>query len=156
MSDIYKGYLALDGSILIALAVGEKGIDEIAKSLLNEDAFGLTHELAVSELLYILCRKVSYNVAKNKLNALKASGFIKIIPISDLIEKASKLKCERHIALADCYTLALAEEFDGKAVFAKAENEIINAIKRSPFNVDVLFALDRKYVRKGETAIKSF
>ena len=156
MKDLYRGYLSLDGGVLIALAVGEKGLGDLVSSLISEEAYGLTHEIAVSELLYILCRKASYEIAQRKLDALKSSGYIEIVPISDLIENASKLKCDRHIALADCFTIALAEEFNGKAVFAKLEKELIKAVEKSPFDVDLIFAFDRKYVRKGKTDLESF
>jgi len=50
--------------------------------LLNETAVGLTHELAVTELLYIICRKSSMKRALEKFNYLKLSGYINIVSIN--------------------------------------------------------------------------
>jgi len=150
MKEVYSGFLALDGSVLIGLALGEKGFDELKNALLNETAIGLAHELAVTELLYIICRKSSMEKALEKFNYLKLSGYINIVSINELIESAAELKCSRALALADCFTLALARKYSGRALFAKAEDELLREIKREAFDVDIIFVLDSKIVKRGE------
>jgi len=155
MRETYSGFLALDGGVLIGLSLGEKDFTSLEESLLSEETIGLTHELAITELLYILCRKTSMEIALEKLNYLKLSGYIEIINISELIEMASELKCKRALALADCFTIALAKKYSGKAVFAKLENEIKKEITKEPFDIDIVFIIDNMIVRKGERILNS-
>ena len=52
--------------------------------------------------------------------------------------------------MADCFTLALARKYVGRALFAKAEDELLREIERGAFDVDIIFVLNSKIVKKGE------
>ena len=52
--------LSLDGGILIALAIGEKGIDAIKEKILQGKIQAFTSNLALTEMLYI-----TYNELRN-------------------------------------------------------------------------------------------
>jgi len=153
MKNLLNDIFALDGGILIGLALGEKEFNSLKDHLIKEEVIGLTHELALTELLYIICRKATLNIALEKLRYLKLSRFIEIIPTSELIEEASQIKCRRSIALPDCFTLALAKIYNGTAIFTKLEKEIKREIEREAFKVDIVFLLDRKMAKKGEKNI---
>ncbi len=155
MKDIYSGLLALDGGVLIGLNTEEPGFNNLKNSLLSGDSIAMTHQLAITEMLYIICRKSSIQTAKEKLNYLKLSGHIEIVNIEELIEEASELKCRRKISLPDCFTIALAKKYSGKAVFAHLEKEIRNELQGEPFDVDIIFALDKLMVEKGSKELKS-
>jgi len=148
MNLVFEGTLALDGGILIGLALNEENFDVLENLLYRGEIILLTHELAITEMFYIICRRASINIAIEKLNYLKYSGFIAIIQIEELIKKAAEIKCKRRLALPDCFTLALAEDYNGKAVSVKAEKEILEELKRETFNVDPIFIHDRKIIKK--------
>jgi len=110
LDKLYGRTVVLDGSTLIGLALAEEHFESLKRAIINEQISPLTHELAVIELLYIICRKASMNIAKQKFDLLKGSGFINIIPTNMLLEDAASIKCRRKLALADCFTIALAVE----------------------------------------------
>jgi len=53
--------------------------------------------------------------------------------------QAAEIKCERALALGDCYTLANAKVTASIALFAFREEDLDREIKRKPFDVDVEF-----------------
>ncbi len=142
--------VVLDGSVLIGLALAEKHFEALKQEIINERVSPLTHRLAIIELLYILCRKASIDVAKQKLDLLKGSGYIDIVPTDVFLETIASVKCERKIALADCFTIALAMKTNSIAVFAKLERELREEIKRKPFQCDMYFIMEDLLLRKGE------
>jgi predicted nucleic acid-binding protein len=137
-----KGKLAIDTSALIELvycdALGQK-LKEALKSDLVE---AWTTELAIAELRYILCRKLGWRESSEKVNKLLASGYIKVEDTLKLINEASKIKCRRAISLPDCFTLALAHEITGNALFARKEQDLTAEMQRKPFDVRILFLED--------------
>jgi len=44
----------------------------------------------------------------------------------------------------------LARKYVGRALFAKAEDELLREIERGAFDVDIIFVLNSKIVKKGE------
>jgi predicted nucleic acid-binding protein len=46
---------------------------------------------------------------------------ITFVETPELIEAAAKLKCNRAIAMADCFTLAIAISYSCRAIFARKE-----------------------------------
>jgi predicted nucleic acid-binding protein len=139
-----KGKLAIDTSALIELvycdALGQK-LKEALKSDLVE---AWTTELAIAELRYILCRKLGWRESSEKVNKLLASGYIKVEDTLKLINEASKIKCRRAISLPDCFTLALAHEITGNALFARKEQDLTAEMQRKPFDVRILFLEDEE------------
>ncbi len=131
-----RGY-SLDGGVLIALALGEEVARKLAEEITWGEVDAYTHELALTEMLYILCRKAGWATALEKKSQLAKSGLIHVIPTETLMEEAAKLKCERTLSLADCFTIALAKIFRCKALFVKPEKELEKEIKKKPLDVKV-------------------
>jgi predicted nucleic acid-binding protein len=136
-----KSLVAIDSSCLIALNSGEELVNKI-KTNLKEKWVAYCSEMAILETFYILCRKSNLETAQNKINALISSNVLNIIPIKKVLKEASKLKCERSIAIADCITIALAQNLDSKAIFYRKERELKKAIKKKPFQVELIFLVD--------------
>lgn len=131
---------ALDGSILIALATNQKDkITELRNKILNEEISAYTTEIALTEMIYILCRKINAEIATQKYHDLINSKYITIIPTKELIYEAAKIKCTRKISIADCYTIALAKTYNCKALFAYPEKELITENNRKPFKIKIEF-----------------
>jgi predicted nucleic acid-binding protein len=75
-----------------------------------------TTELALTELRYILCRKLGWSESSKRVNKLLASGYFKVEDTMKLVNEASKLKCCRAVSLPDCFTVALAQEINSSAI----------------------------------------
>ena len=99
----------------------------------------ITHELAIVETRYILCRRIGRDRAWAKVENLLNSGYVMVEDASRIMEKASMLKCERSISLPDCFTLALASQMGIRALFATKESEILREMDKSPFETEIVF-----------------
>jgi predicted nucleic acid-binding protein len=136
-----KNLVAIDSSCLIALQADEKLAKRINQNLIEKwDAY--CSEMAILELFYVLCRNSNLKKAQKKVEALVNSHVIEIIPVRELLKEASRQKCIRAIAIADCLTIALAKNLNGKAIFYRKETELKNAIKKKPFDIEIIFLLD--------------
>ncbi len=98
-----------------------------------------TTYLALSEAEYILCRQSGEETARQKLDSLIQSRIIEVVEDSFLLHDAARVKCGRAIALADCYTIALAQKLRGTALFARPEEDLERESRRRPFPVPVAF-----------------
>ena len=56
-----------------------------------------------------------------------------------LYANAAEIKCERALALGDCYTIANAKVTGSIALFAFQEEELKSEMERKPFDVEILF-----------------
>jgi hypothetical protein len=128
----------LDASVLVELAYGTK-VGEAIKTLLEESDKAFTTQLSLTELFYILCRKLGAELAEKKITDLIESGYITPEQPRSLIYEVGKIKCKRAISLADCYIIALAKEVGGKAVFARKEREIEKEMMKEVFEVEFVF-----------------
>lgn len=130
---------AADAGVLIELVLGgSKG--QLLKESMKEGVVSLfTHELALVETRYILCRRIGRSEAWAKVENLLSSGYLIVEDVSNLLEEAASLKCERKIALPDCFTLALASKMGIRALFATKEVEIIKEMEKNAFEVDLVF-----------------
>lgn len=137
-----KGYYALDGSALIELCLDTSAGEVLRDALKTGEAIAYTHELAITEALYTLCRRVGWQKAKRSVDSFLLSGYLIVETTSALTERASMLKCERPVAISDCFTLALAISKDISALFADRESELVREMERRPLGVDVEFISD--------------
>ena len=134
-----KGKLAVDASALIELVYCEPQGQKLKQALENDLVEAWTTELALTELRYILCRKLGWSVSSERVNKLLASGYFKVEDTLKLMNEAAKLKCCRAISLPDCFTIALSQEISGTALFARKEQDLTTEMQRKPFGINVLF-----------------
>jgi len=134
-----KGSMVFDASVIIELLASTKRGKIVEEKLKSGELFAFTTELDITEALYILCRKIGFNNALIKINALKRSGYIEIFEISPLVETTALYKCSRAIALSDCLTLSLAKYLSLPALFARKEKELLREMKKKPFDIEILF-----------------
>lgn len=137
-----KGYYALDGGALIELCLDTRAGEVLRDALKTGEAIAYTHELAITEALYILCRRVGWDEAKRSVDSFLLSGYLIVETISALTKGASRLKCERPVAISDCFTLALAVSKGISALFADRESELVREMERRSLGVDVEFISD--------------
>jgi predicted nucleic acid-binding protein len=134
--------VALDGGVLIALAVGEELSGSIKDRIIRNEVRAVTHELALTEMAYMLCRNLGWDLASTKLEYLTSSGLVSIDETSELIKDAAMIKCERALALPDCFTLASAKRHRCKALFVRMEEELRKEISSRSLGVDVAFLIN--------------
>lgn len=139
-----KGKLAIDTSALIELVYGHAPGLKLKEALKSNLVDAWTTELAIAELRYILCRKLGWRESSEKVNKLLASGYIKVEDTLKLTNEASKIKCRRAISLPDCFTLALANEIAGNALFARREQDLTSEMQRKTFEANILFLEDKE------------
>ena len=120
----------LDAGVLIALLTGEPAALQISQRIESGDDLFLCTEMALSELTYIVCRRSDWATARAKTGALLDSGAVRAIPTEMLWSEAARIKCMSSIALPDCFTVAAAVTFRGRALFARREKEIDASLKR--------------------------
>ena len=132
-----KKTLIYDASVLIEIALGSLLGKKAVELALNSDVY--TTDFAISELYYILCRKLGEAEADVQVKKLIESNVI--LPIYVEPQEGGKIKCKRAISLADAFIIALANKINGFAVFAKKEREIVREIKKKPIN-NLLFLED--------------
>lgn len=142
MSLRLEGVFAADAGVLIDLVYGtERGV-ALREALLSDSVALITHELALVELRYILCRRLGRKEAWARADKLLASGYLIIEDASELMEDAALLKCERRISLPDCFTLALADKMRVTALFAQREAELDREMESRALNVNIGFLSD--------------
>ena len=134
-----KGKLAVDTSALIELIYCEAPGQKLKNALLKEGVEALTTELAITELRYILCRKLGWAESARRVKKLLESGYFTIESTRKLINEAAKLKCCRSISLPDCFSIALAQKTGGTALFARTEQDLATEMRREPFKVAIQF-----------------
>jgi len=134
-----EGVYAVDAGALIDLVYDTNEGKALRASVLDESVSLLTHEYAVLELRYILCRRLGRDEAWARVEKLLASGYLIVEDASKLMDAAALLKCERHISLPDCFTLALAQKYKATALFASREVELIREMELKSFNTKIQF-----------------
>jgi predicted nucleic acid-binding protein len=138
MKDL-KGKLAIDTSALIELIYCDNLGQKLKKALENDMVEAYTTELAITELRYVLCRKLGWQQSKERVNKLLASGYFTVGDTAQLINEAAKIKCKRAISLPDCFILALAHKIAGNALFARQEQELTDEMGKKSFGVTLIF-----------------
>ena len=83
--------------------------------------------LTLTELLYVLCRKYGWKIAKKYIDDLTENLIILRVPASE--ELAAHIKCEIPLALADCYSMAVSALFSLPVYFMK-EKELTKKLQK--------------------------
>lgn len=139
MTSGLSGRLVLDTSALVELVfLTPEGL-RLMQAMLDEEVEARATELGVTELRYLLCRRLGREEGKRTVDKLLASGYLLVEEITDILEDAARYKCERAISVADCFVLSLARKLDCRALFAYQEEELSKEMNRRPFDVSIIF-----------------
>lgn len=134
-----RGHVALDSSVLVEILDGSEIGSKLTKALLNEEIIAHASFVNMAEAEYILCRKIGHDDARNAVEGLLNSGYVAVEEDPAIHALASRLKCERSISLADCYTFAVAMVTLSRPVFLSKEEELLKEMKKKPFETDPIF-----------------
>ena len=135
--------ISIDSSVLLSYYLGEE-LGKKAKFLLFQNIdtkFYITLN-GLTEIFYILCRNLDFQIAKNKLDTLLNTNILQIESSTDLVSFAGTYKCTRAISLSDSFVIGLAKFIKGAALFVKKEDELDREITKTPFDVQIFFLED--------------
>ncbi|HIH88644.1 TPA: type II toxin-antitoxin system VapC family toxin [Candidatus Bathyarchaeota archaeon] len=144
MTQSLRGMFAVDTGPIFEMVQRSRDGDRLFDAVVNGSITVVTHELAITELKYILCRGVGPDEARQRVAQLLNSGFIEVEQTVNLMDEASMYKCHRSLALPDCFTLALSKSWGLPALFGNLERELITEMNREPFDVEIVFFSDLK------------
>jgi predicted nucleic acid-binding protein len=131
---------SFDSGVLIEMLLGTPAGRMMSDSLLLDPPITAnTCHFNLSEAEYVLCRLLDRTQARSKVDNLVRSNYINLTDAAKLYANAAEIKCERALALGDCYTIANAKVTGSIALFAFQEEELKNEMERKPFDVELLF-----------------
>ena len=139
-----SGKLVLDAGALVELTLSTASGLRLKNTLREGTVEAHTTELAILELRYVLCRRLSQVESDERVDKLLASGYIDVEDLSPLIVDTARDKCERAISLPDCCSLALARRLQCSVLFARRERELVAEMNLKAFDVPILFLEDHK------------
>jgi uncharacterized protein with PIN domain len=138
-ADIPEGHLALDAGVLVEMLNASPVGLLVNSAILDQRIIVHTSFVNLAEAEYILCRKLGHGIARDSVEKLLDSGYVSVQEDLRMHAIASRLKCERAISFADCYTFAVAVTTSSRPLFLLKENEIVREMNRKPFEVEPLF-----------------
>jgi predicted nucleic acid-binding protein len=139
MSQELSGNTVFDTSVLLELAAGSPAAEELKESIMEGRVVPFTGELNISELDYIICRRKGRKEADKSVGLLRRASQFRIVPASEFLEAAARIKCERSISLVDSVMVAMGEELGVPVLFATREKEIDKEMRKTPFRTELRF-----------------
>ena len=133
------GDTILDTGVLVELLAGTEAGKRLAELIRQEMINSYTTEINITELRYLICRKLGWEKAEEIVNKLLNSGYIHMLDITPYLRRAAQLKCRRALSLVDCITIAAGEKNGFKVMFAKKEKELEEEINKQPFETQLIF-----------------
>lgn len=140
--DTLSASYALDTSVLIEMLTSSPLGNRLMNSLIAYSTRAYTSEVNLAEAEYVLCRRLGYEAAKAKMDKLRKSNFLLIADTEQTSRIAARIKCQRSLSLADCYSIATSKATESKALFAFREQELTREIGRKPEDIEVSFLED--------------
>jgi len=122
---------------LSATPLGQKFRVEVVESDVVEEVF--VSETTVAEVYYVLCRQLGARAAESRTTSLLR--YVGIVEGRETQLQAGRYKCERALALSDCFTLAAAKRVGAPALFRR-EAEVAAELAKKPLDVKVIWLND--------------
>lgn len=110
--------MVFDSGILISLLQGE--LEWLYRRVRDETIDPLINVVNLTEVYYVLRRKVGAESAGRIMDDILRSGYFKVVGVSREVSKeASLCKCRYPISLPDCFSIATAKVHNTKALFRR-------------------------------------
>jgi predicted nucleic acid-binding protein len=142
MSSEPSGNTVVDTGVLLELATDSPLSRRVSEGVLGGKLWPITGKLNVMELGYIICRRAGVEEAARSAGYLRRASQFRILPPSEFLDAAARIKCARRLSLVGCITMAMAESLGAPVLFARRERELAHEIAKSPFKTRVLFLRD--------------
>ncbi|AWR98562.1 type II toxin-antitoxin system VapC family toxin [Metallosphaera hakonensis] len=113
--------VVLDSGVVLSFLEGKFG--DYYQRILNEELEPYISTMNLTEIYYVLCRKMGGEKAEKLMKMLVKSG-LRIVGVKPRIMKyAAECKCHNSISMGDCFSIATAKYLKTTAVF-KREKEL--------------------------------
>jgi len=130
--DVKKTKMVLDSGVILSFLEGE--FRDYYEKILNEGIIPYINTVNLTEVYYVLCRKVGKEKAEEIIKSIIKSGCYEIIGDKPIILKyAAECKCAYLISLADCFSIATAKFLKTKALFRREEELAKKSIEEIKF-----------------------
>ena len=126
---------SFDSGVLVEMLLGKI----VSGPLLESTITANTCYFNLSEAEYVLCRLLDRTQARSKVDKLVRSNYISLTDVAELYANAAEIKCERSLALGECYTIANAKVTGSTALFAFQEEDLKSEMEKKPFDVKIQF-----------------
>lgn len=132
-----SGRIAVDTGLFVDFFTKGPLIDYVAQEIIGNDSISeiFVHDYLIAELYYIICRQKGNNRAREVIEELL--GFVTVVSSENIRLIAGTLKCERNLALADCFSCGIAKKYD-IPVFFREETEIKDELAKKPFDFTIV------------------
>ncbi len=114
MKKSLKGELVLDTSILIEIALATSTGKKLIDDIINGGIKPYTTSLNIMEALYILCRLLSIDEARKRIDLMKDSGYFEIVNSNEILLEAAECKCLFPISIPTATRLHLLKNMDSQ------------------------------------------
>lgn len=127
-----SGRVAVDTGLLVDFFTKGPLNGYVAEQILENENITeiLVHDYLITELYYIICRQKGQSKAQEVIEELLE--FVTVVSSENIRLIAGIIKCERNLALADCFSCSIAKKYD-VPVFFKEEAEIKDEMAKKPF-----------------------
>ena len=139
MSSELQGNIIVDTGPLIELLGGTRPASFLKESLEQGRVRAMTGELNLGELRYLTCRKAGWSEASQVIDNLLGSGYFRVLPAGEFLERAARIKCARALSFVDCVTISMAESMHLPVLYSSHEDELDREIKKKAFEPKMLF-----------------
>ncbi|MCH1771063.1 MULTISPECIES: type II toxin-antitoxin system VapC family toxin [Metallosphaera] len=113
-----RGSLVFDSGVLISLLQGE--LEDLYRRVRNEEIDPVINVVNLTEVYYVLCRRLGAQRAEEIVNSVVKSGYFSVVGVSKKIyREVSLCKCKHAISLSDCFSIATAKARGIKALFRR-------------------------------------
>ncbi len=137
-----RGDTVFNTGIFVEILAGTYLGRRLMETMLEEKVNALTTELNIAELSYLACRKAGWEKGRRIVQRIISSGYVRVLKIDSITDRAIKVKCKRSISFVDCFTIAAGEVLGADVIFARREEEMERELARKPFKVRLIFAED--------------
>lgn len=119
--------IVLDTGVLLDVLDGNNEI--MYDKLVQNSVEAYISRISLTELTYVVCRKIGGESGRSVINDLLASNLVKILSHEEVHKLAAEFKCRYSISIGDCYSLGLAKLMS-LPVYFRPEREIILILEK--------------------------
>lgn len=130
--DVKKTKIVLDSGVILSFLEGE--FRDYYEKILNQEIIPYINTVNLTEVYYVLCRKIGKEKAEEIIKSIIKSGYYEIVGVKPKILKyAAECKCIHSISLADCFSIATAKFLKTRALFRREEELANKSIEEVEF-----------------------
>ncbi len=127
--------MVLDTGVLMDILDGNN--ESLYNKIIHNSVDTYISRISLTELTYVVCRKIGGESGRRVINNLLASNLVKVVSQEEVHNLAAEFKCRYSISIGDCYSLGLAKLME-VPVYFRPEKEIILILEKLRGECDVV------------------